>query len=432
MLKRLDVSGYRLLNGFTADFADLTVVIGANASGKSTLLDCLEVISESAEFPISDVLDRHRGIASICSADGRRTPIDWKLTFGKPSRPEMWAGMPLDGEQDYMYQVGLDHDLYGLPILLCEVLSYAQPRPGYTEPFKFLESREGRSKIFDPKQRRLIDFDSAPVHGSQEGVVAERPDGESNLDTLSSTVPPSLLLLPRMRFVHEYPVPSLIRLLLSRWAFYPGFEVTSRSPLRLVPADIKPETHLLGSGENLGMVLHEVLTRHAYSRSARELEDFLRSAYPSFEGINAETSYGSPPKVLVRVREAGLDRAMELWELSDGFLRFLCLAMALLNPAPFPFVAMDEPETGLHPRLLPIVADMIKTASERTQVLITTHSPYLLNCFDIGDIAVMSREESRAKWHRPGSRQSLRRLLENVGGDTLADLHRSGELEAME
>ena len=78
-------------------------------------------------------------------------------------------------------------------------------------------------------------------------------------------------------------------------------------------------------------------------------------------------------------------------------LRFLCLAVALLNPQPQPLVAIDEPELGLHPGLLPIVAEMIKTASERTQVLVTTHSPDLLNCFGIADVAVMARNADDAK-----------------------------------
>jgi len=126
-----------------------------------------------------------------------------------------------------------------------------------------------------------------------------------------------------------------------------------------------------------------------------------------------------------------MDRSMELWDLSDGILRFLCLAAALLNPVPPAFIMVDEPEVGLHPRLLPVVADMIKTASERTQVLITTHSPDLLNCFGIDDIAVMAREGNKITWERPGNRKSLRKMLENVVADSLGDLHRSGELEAL-
>ena len=185
------------------------------------------------------------------------------------------------------------------------------------------------------------------------------------------------------------------------------------------------------NGENLGTVLHELLTRAAYKSTADELKDFLRVAYPSFDDIFAETVFGATPKVLVRVKEKGLDRSMELWELSDGVLRFLCLSSALLNPMPPMFIAVDEPEIGLHPRLLPIVADMIKTASESTQVLVTTHSSDLLNCFGIDDVAVMSRDKNKISWQRPGTRTSLRKMLENVVGDSLGDLHRSGELEAL-
>ena len=76
---------------------------------------------------------------------------------------------------------------------------------------------------------------------------------------------------------------------------------------------------------------------------------------------------------------------------------------------------------------------MIKTASERTQVLVTTHSPDLLNQFDIADIAVMTRDLDAVKaiWHRPSDRKSLVQMLKSVEGETLGDLHRSGELEAL-
>jgi predicted ATPase len=73
---------------------------------------------------------------------------------------------------------------------------------------------------------------------------------------------------------------------------------------------------------------------------------------------------------------------------------------------------------------------MIRLASEKTQVIITTHSPELLNGFSIEDIAVMSRDENAARWFRPASRDSLVEMLAGVTGETLGDLHRSGEFEA--
>jgi predicted ATPase len=192
--------------------------------------------------------------------------------------------------------------------------------------------------------------------------------------------------------------------------------------------------NLVPNGENLGTVLHEVLTRYDFRPSANDLREFLKAAYPTFEEIHCDTTYGTPAQVLVRLREKGMERSMELWELSDGMLRFLCLASALLNPVPPPFVMVDEPESGLHPRLMPVVADMIKTAAERTQVLVTTHSPDLLNRFDLADVAVMSRsaDAPKSRWHRPENRKTLAQMLKTVTGESLGDLHRSGELEAIE
>jgi predicted ATPase len=103
----------------------------------------------------------------------------------------------------------------------------------------------------------------------------------------------------------------------------------------------------------------------------------------------------------------------------------------LLSPALRSVVAIDEPEAGLHPKLLPIVGDMIKAASGRAQVIVTTHSPDLLNRFSVEDIAVMRREESRAIWERPGNRKALVRMLESTLGGTVGDLLRSGELEGI-
>jgi predicted ATPase len=212
--------------------------------------------------------------------------------------------------------------------------------------------------------------------------------------------------------------------------FYPGFDVTRHSNLRMKPAEIRPTTVLAPNGENLGTVLHEILTRYDYRSAANEVRDFVRAGYPTFEEIHCDTTFGAPAQVVVRVREKGMRRSMELWELSDGMVRFLCLAVALLNPSPPPFVAVDEPEAGLHPKLLPIVADMIRTAAERTQVLATTHSPELLDSLALEDIAVMVRKEDAVVWHRPATRQTLRTMLTDVAGGTLGDLHRSGELEA--
>ena len=430
MITKIEIQGYRLLNGFKADLCPLTVVIGANAVGKSTLLDCLQLIAQCADSPLNTAIGWHWGMSSLLNASIGENRLGWKITLEKP-RNSFWSRLPLDDAQKLYYEVSLQSDVKGQAEAQYELLRNTGPFPGYTSPLKYLEATPYRRQIYSRDQHNLVPFDEALPQTNQVQETVEK--NHIGADLPGPAREPALLL-SNIRFFNEFPIPSSTRILLANMAFYPGFDVTRFSSLRTKAAEIKPVTTLAQNGENLGTILHEVLTRYDYRSAANDLREFMKAAYPALEDINCETTFGSPAQVLVRAREKGMQRSMELWELSDGMLRFLCLASALLNPVPPPLVAMDEPETGLHPKLLPVVADMIKTAAERTQVLVTTHSPDLLNRFDLADVAVMSRagEAPKATWHRPADRKTLVQMLKAVTGETLGDLHRSGELEAAE
>lgn len=419
MLEQLELGGYRLLDGFRADFGRLTVVIGANACGKSTLIDSLAFVTDAMQNALDDVLSRRVSAGSIRSATRKEKTFGWKLTFTKPKDHPVWSRVPVGPDQQIVYEATIGEDTLQQAIPVHEALRNANPLPGYSSPFKMLEARGERAFIFDKQQKKLVAF-NAPA-----------PAEAANAEAPSPTPEMKWLLLGQMNFINEYPIPTWIRGMLANFYYYPGFDVGRFSSLRTQFAEIRPNTALNWNGDNLGAVLHEILTRYDHHEQAEEIKGFLRSAYPFFQDITAETAFGRGPRILLRVREANVPRAIEVWELSDGVLRMLCLAAALLNPVPPALIAIDEPEAGLHPRLLPIVAGMIKAASERTQVLITTHSPQLLNCFDVENVAVMARQDGRATWSRPAERKSLRRMLENVVGDSLGDLHTSGELEAM-
>ncbi len=428
MISEIEIGGYRLLDDFKADLKPLTVVIGANAVGKSTLIDCLQLIAECCEVPLNSAIGWHYGAASIISSGNVNKQLTWNITFHDPT---LWGILNMEAEKSLVYEVVLVPDTQNQMQPRYEVLRNQEPAPGHMEPFKFLEATPYRRQIFDRRQGKFTPFDEAQ---SSTDIVRESNPSETALPSVPAQTAQQevALLLSQIRFFNEFPVPSSVRVLLAHMAFYPGFDMTRSSSLRTKAADILPVTTLSSNGGNLGTVLHEILTRYDYRSSAEELREFLRVAYPAFEEIHCDTTYGTPPQVLVGVREKGMHRSMNLWDLSDGMLRFLCLATALLTPAPRMMVAIDEPELGLHPGLLPVVAEMIKTAAERTQVLVTTHSPDLLNRFDIDDVAVMARSEDDAKvaWHRPANRKTLVEMLKNVTGETLGDLHRSGELEA--
>lgn len=429
MITRIKIGGYRLLNKFEADLKPLTVVIGANASGKSSLIDCLRLVRECCEYPINTALGWHGGPASVLTAGGGYDQLTWEVNFHKP-KAAYWNDVPLKQDKPLSYEVDLKSDVTpGLMHAQKEVLRNLLPAPGYPESLKHLEATPYRRRIFDRTQHKLIPFDM------EQSSTAGVQDSGAAIATPAGTIVAqreSALLLSQILFFNEFPVQAAARYIFVRMAFYPGFDVTRSSALRTKAAEIRPIATLEANGSNLGTVLHDVLTRYAYRSTAEELRDFLRVAYPAFEEIHCDTIHGTPPQVLVGIREKGMSRSMYLSELSDGMLRFLCLATALLNPIPPSLVAIDEPEVGLHPGLLPIVAEMIKAAAERTQVLVTTHSPDLLDCFDIDHVAVLARDAdgARSVWHRPSNRSTLVEMLKEVTGDTLGDLHRSGELEA--
>ena len=130
-------------------------------------------------------------------------------------------------------------------------------------------------------------------------------------------------------------------------------------------------------------------------------------------------------------REQGVDADLTLADLSDGILRFLCWAVLCLHPKPPTLVCVDEPELGLHPRVLPLLAGLFKKLSERTQVILATHSSYFLSQFDLDQIAVMRKVDGRAEWIKPADHKVFRDILADFGQDEIASLHVTDELETL-
>jgi predicted ATPase len=102
-----------------------------------------------------------------------------------------------------------------------------------------------------------------------------------------------------------------------------------------------------------------------------------------------------------------------------------------VQPDPPPLICIDEPAQGIHPRALPTLAGLFKKASERTQLLLATHSSYFLSQFDVDSIAVMRKQKGEAVYTRTSETDTLARILEDFGGEELETMHRSDEFEAL-
>lgn len=164
------------------------------------------------------------------------------------------------------------------------------------------------------------------------------------------------------------------------WALYSDIRVDQTSELRR-SAVTRVENRVARDGQNLVPVLHTLYTSH--SEFKEEIDKCMSAAFP-----DDYLKLGFPPGEAGRVQLAlwrkHRSQADHAPDLSDGTLRFLLLCTILATPDPPALIAIDEPELGLHPRMLPIIAGLAAAASDKTQVIFTTHSPELLDAF--GDV----------------------------------------------
>ena len=111
-------------------------------------------------------------------------------------------------------------------------------------------------------------------------------------------------------------------------------------------------------------------------------------------------SFGLKKKVALSWRAKGSDYPMQPYHFSDGSIRFICLATALLQPDPPSSLIIDEPELGLHPAAISILAELIQNASKRTQLIVATQSPALIDNFSVEDVVVVNRKNGASTFER--------------------------------
>lgn len=150
----------------------------------------------------------------------------------------------------------------------------------------------------------------------------------------------------------------------------------------------------------------------------KNIEDTIRQIAPFFEGFRLEPSALNPDKIRLEWKEKGSDIYFNASALSDGTLRFMCLATLLLQPILPAVVLLDEPELGLHPAAISLLADLLESASQRTQVLVATQSVTLVNQFTPEFVWVVERVD----------RQSVFRHLESADMSAWLDNYSLGEL----
>lgn len=327
------------------DLTPLTVLLGPNGSGKSTVFDVFAFLAECFELGLRRAWDK-RGRAKELKTRGSDGPVSIEIKYRE-------AGFPL-----ITYHLAVDEH-QGKPVVVEEWLRWK--RGSHGQPFRFLDYREGLGRA----------------------VSGELPDAQDRRVEVPLKAP-DLLAVNALGQFAEHPRVAALRDFITGW--YVSY--LSADSARGQP-EAGPQERLTKTGDNLANVIEDLAERHA--SQLQRIFSVLRKRVPRIERVLAEAMPDG--RLLLQIKDAPFTDPILARFASDGTLKMLAYLVLLYDPTPPPFVGIEEPENFLHPRLLPELAEECRMATERTQLLVTTHSPFFLNALRPEEVRVLWRDE---------------------------------------
>ena len=354
MLSTLAISNYRSLLNVVVPLGPLNVITGPNGSGKSNLYRSLRLLAETAQGGVINALAREGGLPSTFWAGPETISKQMKtgsapIQGGPRSKPvRMRLGF---ADSDFGYSISL-----GLP---------PPPDPENTEPTKFLLDPEiKKESIWAGESYR-----PASLLVERQGGVVKIRDGRKWLVVEQHLSPFDSIF---NHFADPVSTPEILALRagIQGWRFYDHFRTDEAASPRLPQLGTRTPV-LSHDGRDLAAALQTIVE----IGDEEALDEAITDAFP---GAHIEIEDQNEARFSVKLFQHGLLRPLSGAELSDGTLRYLLWVAALLTPRPPPLMVLNEPETSLHPDLLPALARLIIRASERTQVWVVSHSTRLI------------------------------------------------------
>ena len=353
MIETVAISGYRSLRELVLPLQRLTVITGANGSGKSSLYRALRLLGDAAQNSVVASLAREGGLPSTFWAGPEEIARSVRL-----------GEHPVQGTprtKPAALKLGFSGDAYGYSIEL-----------GYPAPSSSLFS-------LDPEIKRECIW-----HGGRYRRTAALVDRRKRLVTLAGGTADEPVILTKELHPFDSMLASIadpqrapemlaVRESIRGWRFYDGFRTDMTSPVRT--PQIGTFTPVLNNeGTDLAAALETITMLGDAEGLARTIEDAFPGSRLWIEDQNG--------RFVLQLQQHGLLRPLTAAELSDGTLRYLLLTAALLTPRPPELMVLNEPETSLHPDLLPALARLIAAAAARTQILVVSHAQNLVGALE--------------------------------------------------
>ena len=404
MIEAITVRGFRSLRDVTLSTDALNVVIGPNQSGKTNLLDALDLLARAARGELSRALYQSRGgLRNVLWAGPGGTSIDFEVRFAP-------AGAFAAEKGAVTYGFSLEPDGQG-HVVARERLAVAKAaaKNARAAPMGLLSAERGRGFLHSLRTRKK--------HARED-------------------FPGQELVLSAIRDPVAYPTLEKVRSALASIAVYPGFETRAswayadphRVPLLRQPLGVQRVDRVSPLGDNLTNVLYTMCHEQRKPRW-ETFKRYVRLGFPDFDDLTFPADAGGNRVALAWIDRRFPDARFAADVLSDGTLCYLALCAILSDRGRAALVAIDEPETHLHPELLGrVVGLMEKAAGEGERIVATTHSDRLLSRLtDPGAIVVANADAEGTHMFRP-PREELEAWLATFS--SLGELREAGHLEA--
>jgi predicted ATPase len=362
MIERIKLENFRSIRSLDLELGQLNVLIGRNGAGKSNFLSFFQILGNGVREGLNKtIINEVRGFEFLRHMKAAASEsVFWEVTFESKHNERLF----------YQGKIG-SRGIAGYTIQ-SEILS-RPPRPPHDTRYKYLEVRDGRITL----------------------LTSQEEEEEASLDNLDQE-----LAISQIRNHARYPALAEAFGHLRTWSVFNGFgerelrNIRGPQTLNVInPLQLAPD------GSNLVSVLWELSNQQKYEKTYNRLNEIVRSVFPDFKQFDLPLVAGAQASISFRSIE--LPESIPALFMSDGQLRFLGLVMLLLLPDSPDLILIDEPEIGMHPKMIDVFAEILQESAQHTQIIVSTHSPQLVDSLRPNDLLIVEREDGETHIRKP-------------------------------